>query len=32
MLYFHRIGVSKGIDANKTSNQKSVLFVTVGIV
>ena len=31
MLYFDRINVSKGIDVNKTSDQKSGMFVTIGI-
>ena len=31
MLYFDRIDVSERIDVNKTSDQKSVIFVTIGI-
>ena len=31
MLYYDRIDVSKGIDASKTNDQKSVLFVTIGM-
>ena len=31
MLYFDSINVSEGIDVNKTSALKSVIFVTVGI-
>ena len=31
MLYFDRIDVSEGIDVNKTSASKSVIFVTIGI-
>ena len=31
MLYYHRIDVSEGIDVNKTSDQKSTIFVTIGI-
>ena len=31
MLYFDRIDVSEGTDVNKTSAQKSALFVTTGI-
>ena len=31
MLYFDRIDVSEGIDFNKTSASKSVIFVTIGI-
>ena len=30
MLYFDRIHVSNGLDVNKISNQKSVLFATIG--
>ena len=31
MLYFDRIVVSEGTDVNKTSAQKSAVFVTTGI-
>ena len=31
MLYYDRIGVSEGIDVNKTSDSKEVKFVTIGI-
>ena len=31
MLYYDRIGISKGIDVNKKVNQKSAIFVTFGI-
>ena len=31
MLYFDRIDVSEEIDVNKTSHQKSLIFVTTGI-
>ena len=31
MLYYDRIDVSEGIDVNKTSAQKSVMFVSIGI-
>ena len=30
MLYFDRIDVSDGIDVNKTSASRSVMFVTIG--
>ena len=30
MLYFDRIDVSDGIDVNKTSVSRSVMFVTIG--
>ena len=32
MLYFDRIDVSEGINVNKQANQKSVIFVTIGVV
>ena len=31
MLYYDRIGVSEGIDVNKISDSKEVMFVTIGI-
>ena len=31
MLYFDRIDVFDGIDVNKTSASRSVMFVTIGI-
>ena len=31
MLYYNRIKFSEGIDVNKTSEQKSMTFVTIGI-
>ena len=31
MLYYDRFGISEGIDVNKTSASKSVIFVTIGI-
>ena len=31
MLYFDRIDVSDGIDVNKTSASRSVMFATIGI-
>ena len=31
MLYYDGIDVFEGIDFNKTANQKSVIFVTIGI-
>ena len=31
MLYFDKIGLCEGIDVNKTWNQKSVIFATIGI-
>ena len=31
MLYFDRIDVSERIDVKKEVNQKSVIFVTIGI-
>ena len=31
MLHFGRINVSDGIDVNKISSSKSVIFVTIGI-
>ena len=31
MLYYDRIDVSKWIDVNKKTNQKSVIFVIIGI-
>ena len=31
MIYYDRIDVSEGIDVNKTSDQKSVIIVTIGI-
>ena len=31
MLYYDRLDVSKGIDANKTSASKECEFVTIGI-
>ena len=31
MLYYDRTDVSEGIDVNKTSDSKSVIFVTIGI-
>ena len=31
MLYYDRIGISKGIDVNKKVYQKSAIFVTAGI-
>ena len=31
MLYFNRIGVSEGIDVNKTSASRGAIFVTIGI-
>ena len=31
MLCFDRIDVPDGIDANKTSKSKNVIFVTIGI-
>ena len=31
MLFFDRIDVSEGIDVNKTSESKNVMFVTIGI-
>ena len=31
MLYFDRIDVSDGIDVNKTSASRIVMFVTIGI-
>ena len=31
MLYYDRIDVSEGIDVNRTSASKSVMFVTIGI-
>ena len=31
MLYFDRIDVSEEIDVNMQVNQKSVIFVTIGI-
>ena len=30
MLYFYRIDIFKGIDVNKTANQKSLIFATIG--
>ena len=30
MLYYERIEVSDGIDVNKTSASRSVMFVTIG--
>ena len=30
MLYFDRIDVSDGIDVNKTSASRSVMFATIG--
>ena len=32
MLYFDRINFSEGIDVNKTSESKSAVFVTIGII
>ena len=29
MLYYDRIDISEGIDVNKTSEQKSAIFVTI---
>ena len=31
MIYYDRIDVSEGIDVNKTSKLKTVIFVTIGI-
>ena len=31
MIYYDRIDVSEGIDVNKTSKLKNVIFVTIGI-
>ena len=31
MLYYDKIDISKGIDVNKTSASKSIIFVTIGI-
>ena len=31
MIYYDRIDVSEGIDVNKASELKSVIFVTIGI-
>ena len=31
MLHYDRIDVSEGIDVNRTSASKSVMFVTIGI-
>ena len=31
MLYYDRIEVSKGINVNKTSESKSVIFITIGV-
>ena len=31
MLYYNRIDVSEGIDVNKASASKKVLFATIGI-
>ena len=31
MIYYDRINVSEGIDVNKTSASKEVIFVTIGI-
>ena len=31
MLEYDRIGISKGIDVNKTSLSKELIFVTIGI-
>ena len=31
MIYYDRIGVSEGIDVNKISDSKEVMFVTIGI-
>ena len=31
MIYYDRIDVSEGIDVNKASELKNVIFVTIGI-
>ena len=31
MLYFDRLDISEGTDINKQANQKSEIFVTIGI-
>ena len=31
MLEYDRIGISEGIDINKKTYQKNVIFVTIGI-
>ena len=32
MVEYNRIDISEGIDINKASNQKNVIFVTIGIL